>query len=530
MSRKVKVGDRMHLGDQKGLAVTTIRVTNRSGGTLARGDVVIWDTTNSTPTYPCVTTTTSANNALVAGMVFQTSIANGAAGDIQIWGPTNALKVNGTTDIAKGDWLGTYTTAKIAAKTTGAGAFARALEAYATNDSAGVIDAEIRCMASIPTGLTAHDHSDAANGGDIAQTTFAADLTVGTDKKVQFRDTGIFLQSAADGKVTISADGTGADDITLAGTVSAADNIRMATNKKIELRDDGIYIQSGADGKVTISADGTGTDDITLAGTVAVSDDVLLATDKKVGFRDAGIYIQSGADGKLTISSDGSGADDITISGTVTADDNITLATNKKLQLGDTGTYIHQSADGKILISSDGSGADDITLGGTVTVSDDMTFAANKKIVQSGTAANTFGGSGANTFTGPVILSANSYPKITVTTDNTTGNRTYTAAETIGGYILRDPNGGNRSDVSPTAAALVAAIPGAVVGTAFRFLIKNTANAGETITYTAADATVTLVGTMTIAQSNTKEFLCVLTNVTGSSEACTIYSLFTGVH
>ena len=65
---------------------------------------------------------------------------------VQIWGPTNALKVDGTTDIAIGDPLTTFTTAKIAQKGAAAGIFARALEAYATDNSSGVIDAFISCF------------------------------------------------------------------------------------------------------------------------------------------------------------------------------------------------------------------------------------------------------------------------------------------------------------------------------------------------------------------------------------------------
>ncbi len=57
--------------------------------------------------------------------------------------------------------------------------------------------------------------------------------TVVTDQKIQFRDTGIFMNSGADGKLTISADGTGADDITFAGTVTANDSITMADAKNL---------------------------------------------------------------------------------------------------------------------------------------------------------------------------------------------------------------------------------------------------------------------------------------------------------
>jgi hypothetical protein len=117
----------------------------------------------------------------------------------------------------------------------------------------------------------------------------------------------------------------------------------------------------------------------------------------------------------------------------------------------------------------------------------------------------------------------------TVTTDATAGVKTYTAAELIGALILRDPAGGNRSDVTPTAAAIVAGFAGGIVGSSFECTIRNTADAAETITLTAG-AGVTLSGTMTIAQNNSKRFLCRLDNVGSGTEAVTIYSLGTVVH
>lgn len=116
-------------------------------------------------------------------------------------------------------------------------------------------------------------------------------------------------------------------------------------------------------------------------------------------------------------------------------------------------------------------------------------------------------------------------PTIAVTTDSTAAALTYTAAMLKGGLILRDPNGAGRSDVTPTAALLAAAIPGARAGDSFEFTIRNTADAAETITITAGDG-ATLSGTMTIAQNNTKRFRVVLASAT----AYTVYSLGTIVH
>ena len=112
-----------------------------------------------------------------------------------------------------------------------------------------------------------------------------------------------------------------------------------------------------------------------------------------------------------------------------------------------------------------------------------------------------------------------------VTTDVTADNSTYTAAGLLGGLILRDPTGAARSDVTPTAALIIAAMRQAGVGNSFEFTIRNDADAAETITVTAGVG-VTLSGTMTIAQNNSKRFLCRVT----ASTTVTIYSLGTVVH
>lgn len=108
-------------------------------------------------------------------------------------------------------------------------------------------------------------------------------------------------------------------------TLSITGLTTVATNQKIQFRDTGLFINSGADGKLTISSDGSGTDDITLSGTVTLNDDLITPTTKKVQFRDSGLYINSSADGKLVISADGTGSDDITLSGTVTIADVVTM-------------------------------------------------------------------------------------------------------------------------------------------------------------------------------------------------------------
>ena len=132
-----------------------------------------------------------------------------------------------------------------------------------------------------------------------------------------------------------------------------------------------------------------------------------------------------------------------------------------------------------------------------------------------------------NTVFSGVEVQGRMIDNITVTTSNTVGAVTYTANEVLGGLILRDPNGASRSDVTPTATAIIESLgtePDVAIGASFISTIRNTADAAETITLTAGTG-VTLSGTMTIAQSNQKSFLVTVT----SSSTVTIYSLGTVV-
>lgn len=119
------------------------------------------------------------------------------------------------------------------------------------------------------------------------------------------------------------------------------------------------------------------------------------------------------------------------------------------------------------------------------------------------------------------------FKNATVTTLSTAGVEAYTAAQLFGGLILRDPAGAGRADTLPTAASVYAAANSVVNGTnlSFEFTIRNTADAAETITVSTATG-LTLSGTMTIAQNNSKRFLWVQTSPT----AATVYSLGTVVH
>jgi len=150
---KVTAGDRQPAGwevrgNSGGSALTQAFISNSfetirntSGGALTAGMIVVlkddadgWE----------ITTTTTPGDDKVVGVVADASIANNAFGRVQTTGKTVTLKVNGTQDIAIGDWLTTSGTAGVCEKAGGNRArCAIALEAYTGNDNNGVIDALI---------------------------------------------------------------------------------------------------------------------------------------------------------------------------------------------------------------------------------------------------------------------------------------------------------------------------------------------------------------------------------------------------
>lgn len=129
-----------------------------------------------------------------------------------------------------------------------------------------------------------------------------------------------------------------------------------------------------------------------------------------------------------------------------------------------------------------------------------------------------------NVFCGKLLDGADA-----VTTITTEDDASYTAAQLLAGLIDRDPNGADRADTLPTAAALVAALPGVVAGSTFDFTIRNLtdAQAGETITVTAPDASVTISGVATVELGKSRQFRVRFDNVTAGAEAYTAYSLGT---
>jgi hypothetical protein len=102
-----------------------------------------------------------------------------------------------------------------------------------------------------------------------------------------------------------------------------------------------------------------------------------------------------------------------------------------------------------------------------------------------------------------------------------TDSATLTIAELLTGVIDGTPTGAAAYTL-PTAALLVAGIINARVGDSFSFLVNNKSAGANTITV-AAGSGGTGDGTLTVAQNVIRRFTVIVTNVTGSSEAYSVY-------
>jgi len=106
-----------------------------------------------------------------------------------------------------------------------------------------------------------------------------------------------------------------------------------------------------------------------------------------------------------------------------------------------------------------------------------------------------------------------------VTLATVTNAGTLTAAQCLGSLVFHAGTGGALT--TPTAAQLVAAMPGCTVGTAFNLRVRVTSASTSTLT---AGTGVTLSGTAATATLNAKTWLFVVTNNVVGAEAVTAYS------
>ncbi len=239
--------------------------------------------------------------------------------------------------------------------------------------------------------------------------------------------------------------------------------------------------------------------------------------------------LPGGANTQIQYNNNGSlaGASTFTTNGTnVTLNGgNLTISDNDNLYVGDGNDLTIRHVSGNTdIISSTGSLQIDNTnaTGNTILSLGDNT--ATSVVIQnnSSTEVSRFYASGRSTFSGDVMFFGRTSRETTVTTINTAGNVTYNPSQFWGGIIRRDPNGSNRSDVTPTADSFFTNTLYVQVGSSYKFSIENTADAVETITLTAGTG-VTLVGSMTIGQGEIRQFLFRMDNIGSGTRAASIY-------
>jgi fibronectin-binding autotransporter adhesin len=131
---------------------------------------------------------------------------------------------------------------------------------------------------TLVTGVLTTTAATVFNGGFASN----ADSTLGTDKKVQFRDSAIYINSSVDGQLDIVAD----TEIQIAATT-------VDLNGNLDVS-----------GTALVTGVLTTTAATVFNGGFASNADSTLGTDKKVQFRDSAIYINSSVDGQLDIVAD----------------------------------------------------------------------------------------------------------------------------------------------------------------------------------------------------------------------------------
>jgi predicted RecA/RadA family phage recombinase len=124
-------------------------------------------------------------------------------------------------------------------------------------------------------------------------------------------------------------------------------------------------------------------------------------------------------------------------------------------------------------------------------------------------------------------VGATQLPTVAAETSITTaGAVTLTAAQLLTRTIVRDPAGADRTDTLPTAALLVAAIPGVRVGDLLEVRYVNGADAAETITIAAGTGGAFLAAqtaaSRVIPQNSARTIRIRFTNVTAAAEAYTV--------
>ena len=499
-----------------GAPVITVEAYNGSGGDVARGDVVVYKATSDfTADVIAFTTTTTGDDGNVMGMVLDVSIPSLSVGKIQVWGPTPFLKVDGTTDIDIGHKLSAFTTAKIAQKSSGAGIFAMALEAYTTNDSSGVIDAFISNLDFlrdkgadniVDSGQTID--FDAAAG---SYATFLRDVN-----NNELIDTQAIASAVNQFGVSNAATGNG-PILEARGETDVPINILAKGTGAVIVNNgtDPVQVKlMGAAGSYTNEiTDLNGNEILQLQGVTSAVNEVSI----KNSATGVGPSIETTGESNVDLN--------LTLAGTgALVLNNGTDPVQVKL-MGAAGTMTNEITDlnGNEILALQGvtSAVNEVTVANAATATSpkigtqggDTDIGLEVRTTGTGwllhRAASVAATNGSLAFNKSVIAKTND------------GTNTITAAEMRAGIWEHSGQTASRTDTTPTAAALVADIVGAQVGTTYQVVFANTDDASDMVI--GAGAGVTIVGNATIAAGKVAIGIVHFTNVTGASEAVKLY-------
>lgn len=127
-----------------------------------------------------------------------------------------------------------------------------------------------------------------------------------------------------------------------------------------------------------------------------------------------------------------------------------------------------------------------------------------------------------------VSISGKIFSRQVFGSDSTGAGVTLSVANFVAATLLtRSGPGGIFSDTTPTAAAIVAAIPGCEVGTGYDLYVKNTTAFTMTL---VAGSGITLSGTTTVTATQTRLYKIQVTNIGAGTEAATVVGVSTSAN
>lgn len=126
---------------------------------------------------------------------------------------------------------------------------------------------------------------------------------------------------------------------------------------------------------------------------------------------------------------------------------------------------------------------------------------------------------------GGVLSLANFYKKKTFVDIAGNTNHLYTATELVNGWISRNGVTTTRTELTDTAANIVAAIPNAVIGSWFNFTLFAEYGPGVKITLDGGVGVTVMGGPLSIYGQTQNVFIAVCTNVSAGTQAATIWEI-----